>query len=136
MGHLYHFAKSKFTKGYPTKNGGFSHLQEKCAICCRVAPSFLRVGHLELHGPGARNLKTTAMFCSLFGGKKLIEVVAKQISSNSWIYIYMCVCVLVGVDCDKLMQFGKCLWWFFEPIESPNWRDLGMSMIELWNQSR
>eukprot|EP00435_Cladocopium_sp_Y103_P059051 s171_g21.t1 len=27
---------------------------EKCAICCRVAPSFLRVGHLELHGRRAR----------------------------------------------------------------------------------
>ena len=82
------------------------------------------------------NLKTTAMFCSLFGGKNLIEVVAKQISSNSWIYIYIYVCVLVGVDCDNLMQFGKCFWWLFsEPIGLPNWRDHGMSMIELLNQS-
>ena len=27
---------------------------EQCAICCRVAPSFLRVGHIELHGRRAR----------------------------------------------------------------------------------
>ena len=88
----------------------FHQIQEKCAICCRVAPSFLRVGHVELHGPGARNLKTTARFCALFGEKNLIEVVAKQISSNSWIYVYIyiykyiyiyiyisiCVCVCVG----------------------------------------
>jgi len=28
--------------------------EEKCAITCRVAPSFLRVGHVELHGRRAR----------------------------------------------------------------------------------
>lgn len=29
--------------------------QEQCAICCRVAPSFLRVGHIELHGGAAKS---------------------------------------------------------------------------------
>lgn len=36
--------------------------QEKCAISCRVAPSFLRVGHVEIHGRRARR-----------GGQSLLE---------------------------------------------------------------
>jgi hypothetical protein len=30
-------------------------IQEKCAITCRTAPSFLRVGHVELHSRRVRN---------------------------------------------------------------------------------